>query len=366
MIETNERITRIIDTTPLLPVGILEVKSTGTAINTKASVQEAAAHAARDNTREALGEWFNPSSEKQRVLDIREFDEGRITLMEPTGKYAHIAWMIAAAERAYFDHLAPTEQVAVRTAYQAPFEFHTEYMRYGIEALLQARRLAPSNINFLVENAMPIVTDENHRVSRSIALKHMHVVSLDPTKVIPTDERIAHLEKEQRLLRRVIPRVIDTALFGEDEIYRKGLYGVLQSYDQRVAIGEKLAPPVGYTMHFKDIHEGNVRQAIEPLVAIVRADHKLYENIEKHEQSKMRPENQERMKPLLSKREYLYFDENGYLNAIRSPQKVSHAGGMEAGGTILRRTPDAEEVYSRQQYDDLNMALLKGLGEIKN
>ncbi len=365
------RINVIHDNHTLLPSGRVEVHSTGQAIRNTVSRAEAAASVQHTNRGSWLKDWFDLQSKRQRVLHAEQHTDGKLGIIEPTGKYDYLDWLVVMADN---EQLATKDDalVPVKRAVDVTPELHDRYLDMSLRVLLAAERRFPQNHALIEENDMQQITNADHRLSRSIGYVHSHVISSAPTDIKPGFVDNPHLRYERAFLRKVTGKLVDDLMTRQDgigPIVKKGLENALADLKHSVSIGIRKQPPYGYSLKLNGITRENVLQNISTVRDIMRFNNIAYEAIE----AQAREEAAEQMekvaarykqrfpddddfsiRPPLSRRQYTYFGPTGELTVLLSPQILSHGGPMEAKKVSCDRSPDYVDPYTREQYNSIN------------
>lgn len=311
-----------------LPHGELKLHATSGAINTNEPLDKVAEATTRMNTPEFLEDKFfnelNPSILSTKTLE----SGGKVTVMQPSGPYSEDAVMVIARGPQSYKN----GEVLTQNSYDFPFDTQVEYVRTIMSGLKALHHLCEEEGTsseysiFGTENCMDQISDENFRLSRSIALPHSQIIRIDHKAVQPTTQRIDHLEHEQRLLRHIGKAKVFSQDFMKHMEKRAG--------ESLRNIQTRTTAPFGYDISFNSGVDASE-------VARVLAEHHSAIGILSNQWvNRLKPSNKQRTKPMPSYRAFYHYAPNKDFVVTISPEITSHAGVLEAAGIILDRSPE--------------------------
>lgn len=358
----------------LLPPGRLTIHTQMTSpANAEWSKEDAAWTIAAMNTPEYLrGDLLNMGAVYRKAIDRK----GVCQIKIPKSPYGPGGLMVIAADNRLFDpnnDKSMTENgiVPTTTIYDYDVKLQKEYFRQTLAAMLAMEEFNLPDENpqqdtprvLATENNMAIVSNESHRVPRSIGLPHLHVFKagswIDTTA---TPKFPPHLRAEQRLLRRgdhLERFATDVSSTISDELGRLG---------GDVQISLRDIEPFGYAITTPITRNQNLDDQAEILQKVMASHQKAYmeatgrhidgvnkRRIESKKKSTAKAGRidstpmliEEKIIPQPSMRTYLYFNNRGFLTCVISPEFISSAGVMEAAGVILHRDATNDNPYQR-------------------
>lgn len=318
--------------------GYLHLYAERPAINTSASVMDAAAIANRQNTADYLKQTFftpNPS-----ILSMHELENGgQTTLMIPSGPYAEGAVMVIAKG----PHSLDREGIQTETIYDYPDDVQNSYWMTIYSSLQACNELAKEKgrdgLHVVAsENCIATRTNAVHRTSRSIALPHSQIFTLDEQHITPFDEdeeEINHLVFEQQALQQ------ERWLKGYTQLVQGLVVNKMRHGLEGLRCETKA--PFGYS--FIASYDG----AIEEITQVMNAHHQAYTEAAELWVPQLKPSFQEKISiPQPSYRLYMS-SEDGNFQVTVSPEFLSHAGVLEAAGVELKRGPQYPRRISEEQ-----------------
>ena len=167
----------ILDDYQFFRTGIIEIHFAAPRGNDSQLTRVQAAELTRDRNRaEALIKNF---IDKEPLLR-RSFETGMTQIMTPSTPYAYGGVMIAAAGEALFS-AQPDEEVRTEMAFDMDPELGREYYRQILASIqaqedVQFPRQDNSAPVVAYENSIASISNEQHRLPRTIALPHAHII----------------------------------------------------------------------------------------------------------------------------------------------------------------------------------------------
>lgn len=305
-----------------LETGVLQLHSSAPAVNTQDSVKKAAAIADAQNSRSYLeAAFFNGHA---RTIHHEQLSTGgQLSLIIPTGPYADISFLVAAAGPETFDK----EIVDTETIYDYPPELQAAYWKMIITSLKTLRDLRGSHNDqvFAVENCIVTRTSDDKRTSRSIGVPHSQILLLNTEAIVPQAWEIPALSKEQRILKSP---VFLSLLRTELDKVKTDL-----SRSVRESLAQQYHAPFGYTFLLDQPTD------FDRVAEELNTHHQAYMQAAETAVARLKPSNRDRLIPQPSYRVYLSLDADK-LKVTISPEFISHAGVMEAAGIKLERSPE--------------------------
>lgn len=318
--------------------GYLHLYAERPAINTADAVSKAAEIANIFNTPNYLQETFfepNPT-----ILYTENLTSGgQTTLMIPSGPYAEGAVMVIAKG----PHSLDKEEVQTETIYDYPDDVQESYWNTIYTSLQAFSELAEEKggegLHVVAsENCIATRTNEEHRTSRSVALPHAQIFTLNEADIVPfeeDEEKIRHLVFEQTALQQDkflsrYTQLVQELVTGE---MRHGLEGLRR--EQKA--------PYGYS--FVASHDGDIEEIRE----VMQAHHQAYTEAAHMWIPQLKPTFQQQITiPQPSYRLYMSSD-GGNFQVTVSPEFLSYAGVLEAAGVELKRGPQFPRRITEEQ-----------------
>lgn len=364
------------DTQKLMRSGESRTQSFGQAISNSLSIEKAHAEVQKTNSGAWLRGWAEYNNPDQKVLHVEKYNEGFIGVMEPTGKYTPLDWLVWAADNEQWS-TPDSELVPVRRAEDYPDEFFSKYVGANLRLLITLQKLYPQNKAIITENNMPDLTNGHGRITRSIALPHSHILSVADDHITPgweSDERKAdeprrRFERSQlrRIMNRLLPQVINEEIDPQYAKEQKEIQDILTQLSEKGAVikARKVAPH-GYSLEAEGITQENALDRIDGIVEILRLNDAFYKTAEQLMRNKFsneletvsrwysRRHNDFSLKPPLTRRQYIHFAENGNLTIITSPEIFDHSGPMEAAKVASLRSPVYPDMVTPEERENVN------------
>jgi hypothetical protein len=322
----------------LFPKGSLQVHASFGAINTNVGVEQAAQQVHNLNSTSFLFNTFFGDNES--ILATNQLQSGsRITLMSPSGPYSEDSVMVIAAGPDSFEREIATTQ----TIYDFPEDVQVAYFSYineGLKIHLEKNNGRGDVRAVATENCIASVSNQEHRTSRSIALPHTQIFSINYAQITPSNPTIDHLKKEQRILSN--KKLASSFINGINIRLKEEL-----AYCDLPRLATQAGLPTGYSLNLGEV------TSPEKIQRVMKAHHYAFKKETVMRAGEflptLKPENQKRIKPFPSYRMYMTYNDQNELVSIISPQYISHAGVIEAAGVALDRSPLHPNVYSEEE-----------------
>ena len=294
-----------------------------------------------------------------------------VQIMTPSSPYAHGGVMVVAAspELLAANEKTPEEVVRTETAFDLTPEMRIEYYKQ-ILASIQAEEdtLLPNRDNGKVmayENTVPSISNEDHRLPRTIALPHMHVLKGGEwvnEAVLPP--RPHGFGLEQKIAQ-------DEDLFGRfrDEWFVPYVDTLSLEDSEMPSLEMRSKTPYGYTIASKITRDSPLEKQARDLSHLLIAHHAAYSDFATQEarrtdatRTQRRHEFMKRTGVILpplpsvaetlplqpSYRTYLYY-RDGLLTATISPMFITTLGAMEGMETAVNRGLHHEKAFTDEE-----------------
>ncbi len=302
----------------------------------------------------------------------RQVGEDRIVqIMAPSSPYAYGGVMVVATspELLAADEKAPEAVVRTETAFDLEPEVRVEYYKQ-ILASIQAEEdtLLPNCDNGKVmayENTVPSISNEDHRLPRTIALPHMHVLKGGEwvnESVLPP--RPHGFSLEQKISQ-------DEDLFGRfrDEWFIPYVGTLPLNEAEMPSLEMRSKTPYGYTIASKIARNSPLEKQAQDLSKLLIAHHAAYSDFAAQEARRADDTRTQRRYEFMKKtgailppprsvaeilplqpsyRTYLYY-RDGLLTATISPMFITTLGAMEGMETAVNRGLHHEKVFTDEQ-----------------
>jgi hypothetical protein len=298
-------------------------------------------------------------------------EDGMVQIMAPSSPYAYGGVMVVAASPKLLaaDEAAPETVVRTETAFDLTSEMRIEYYKQ-ILASIQAEEdtLLPNRDNGKVmayENTVPSISNEDHRLPRTIALPHMHVLKGGEwvnESVLPP--RPHGFSLEQKIAQ-------DEELFGRfrDEWFIPYV-GTLPLDDSEMpSLEMRSRTPYGYTIASKITRDSMLEKQARDLSDLLIAHHAAYSDFATQEaqrtddiRAQRRHDSMKKTGTILpplpsvaetlplqpSYRTYLYY-RDGLLTATISPIFITTLGAMEGMESAINRGLHHEKAFTDEE-----------------
>lgn len=357
---------RLTDSHLLLPSGVLRIHAPSESTSTTTMHKdEKAAKTLPQNTPDFLRSHLLGGDSLYR----RDFDDGIVLTKEPSKPYAYGGVMIVAAGSDVLQYRG-TDIVKTKNIYDYGFAVQHEYFKHIIAALKAQRvvRLPHDDAQqdpyaIAVENTQLKISDYEHRMPRSIALPHAHVIKVgnwtDAKSPIPDHYSF---RAEQRLLQ-------SEDVFDElSQFYRDTLGSQRDVFPARSLSGIALrkVSPFGYTILTNISFADSAAQQARSLADLMQDHHKVYSA---YSHKKINAANmartarlakegrgefkkiEDQIIPQPSYRTYIYYAED-MLRVTISPSVLSTTGVIEAANVFFHRSPSHAPVYSDNEMNE--------------
>lgn len=365
-----------IENKPLLPSGHLLIHSKHKAAGASVSRKEAAEFSKKLNTVEYL---TNNLISGEYIYRRRDPILGLVQTIFPTSPYDYGGVMILAANpNDWIDqssgHLQPGKLVPTTNIYDYDHSIQQEYFRQifaSFTAIKQVQLLNHESGSrvMVVENTTSQVSNEEHRISRSIALPHAQVCliggRIDINKAPPI---YLHQQVEQGFLQReeAITR------FVEDISVEMRQYILALPLNSRFAL--RGAAPYGYSILTDLKTDNSLLENISTFQKLMNIHHQAYISIsgelidylnlkrdlrrrewcgEKGKAYVPKKPLETLLIPQPSYRTYIY-EEGDNLRVTISPEFISGTAVIEAAGIYIERGPLLPAFYSIEQLEEIH------------
>lgn len=298
-------------------------------------------------------------------------EDGMVQIMTPSSPYAYGGVMVVAAssELLAADEKNPETVVRTETAFDLQPEVRIEYYKQ-ILASIQAEEdtLLPNCDNGKVmayENTVPSISNEDHRLPRTIALPHMHVLKGGEwvnESVLPP--RPHGFSLEQKIAQ-------DEGLFRRfrDEWFLPYIDTLPLEESEMPSLEMRSETPYGCTIASKIARNNPLEKQAQDLSNLLIAHHAAYSDFAVQEAQRTDDIRTQRRHEFMKKtgvilpslrsvaetfplqpsyRTYLYY-RNGLLMATVSPMFITTLGAMEGMETAVNRGLHHEKIFTDEQ-----------------
>lgn len=365
-----------IEDEPLLPSGHLMIHSKHKAAGASVGRKKAAELSKKLNTVEYLTDNLISIEYIYRKSDPLL---GLVQTIFPTAPYGYGGVMVLAANpNNWIDRsngrLEPGKPVPTTNIYDYDFNTQEEYFRQILASLRAIKKVQFLNHELgsrviVVENTTADVSNEEHRISRSIALPHAQVCLIgERVDVSKSPPRYLHQQIEQGFLQReeMMTRFIKdiSSEMREHELgshldVRFALRGATP-YGYSILTGIKtdicLLKNISIFQKLMNIHHQAYTRVSKEFIAY----HNLKRDLRKREWSGERGKAYISKKPLEmllipqpSYRTYIY-EEGKNLKVTISPEFISGTAVVEAAGIFIERGPCIPAFYSIEQLAEIH------------
>ncbi len=339
------------DSQVLIPQGTLKVYSHVEGTSTTTMNRLAKASRAREqNTGEYLAK--NLLDTDSSLYSSRILGSGLVLAMEPINIYGYGDIMVVAATESVLNAISNSQGdqvVDTFNIFDCDDTLQTEYYRYLLATLrAQNKTPFPNQMSdkkpdaMIFENTAVSVSTDKHRMTRSIALPHAHIVKVGDWIDQRENGRSTFVSRaENKLLK-------DEMLFNMFRDFFESSIG-----QERVAytdIKHRSSPPYGYTISLPINWNEEFYQQAKTLKDFMAMHHQVYSkfsDIILEQMNQNRSRNSQRAKkpiesqviPQPSYRTYIYYlDENLMLTI--SPEAISTTGVIEGAEVFIKRGPN--------------------------
>lgn len=296
-----------------------------------------------------------------QMLYRRMFDDGMVQIMLPTTQYSYGGVMVVAIDmrkqKMLGDALVPAQN-----SFTLPKVMSEEYYRQILASLRAAEKTPHTggggecmSVALAYENTTVDVSNDEHRIPRSLALPHAQVITSGPW--IASEEAIRktfRTRSEQKLLSNE-KWFVNFMSFAESELARKHPENAT-SFNFKL----RAESPFGYSLQISD-GASSITADAKRLTEMLRIHHEIYGAYAKHaidERDKARrtKAGHERLPisklliPQPSYRTYVYY-EDGALRVTISPAFLAADGAIEALDISIIRSRENERMYSPAEVD---------------
>jgi hypothetical protein len=298
-------------------------------------------------------------------------EDGMVQVMTPSSPYAYGGVMVVAAspELLAANEAAPETIVRTETAFDLTPEMRIEYYKQ-ILASIQAEEdmLLPNRDNGKVmayENTVPSISNENHRLPRTIALPHMHVLKGGEwvnESVLPP--RPHGFSLEQKIAQ-------DEDLFGRfrDEWFVPYVGTLPLEESEMPSLEMRSKTPYGYTIASKITRDNPLEKQARDLSGLLIVHHAAYSDFAIQEAQRTDDIRMQRRHEFMKKtgailpplpsvvetlplqpsyRTYLYYRDR-LLTATISPMFITTLGAMEGMETAVNRGLHHEKAFTDEE-----------------
>ena len=296
---------------------------------------------------------------------------GMVQIMTPTSPYAYGGVMVVAAspELLAADEKGPETVVRTETAFDLKPKMRIEYFKQilaGIQA--EEDTLLPNLDNGKVmayENTVPSISNEDHRLPRTIALPHMHILKGGEwvnEAVLPP--RPHGFSLEQKIAQ-------DDELFGRfrDEWFIPYVDTLLLGASEMPSLKMRTKTPYGYTIASKIARSNPLEKQAQDLSSLLVAHHEAYSDFVAQEAQRTDNIRTQRRREFMKKtgailpplpsvaetlplqpsyRTYLYY-RDGLLTATISPMFITTLGAMEGMESAVNRGLHHEKAFNDEE-----------------
>lgn len=298
-------------------------------------------------------------------------EDGMVQIMTPSSPYAYGGVMVVAAspELLAADKRAPDAVVRTETAFDLASDLRTEYFKQ-ILASIQAEEdtLLPNCDNGKVmafENTVPSISNEKHRLPRTIALPHMHIL------------KGGEWIKEDALPPRPLGFALEQKIAQDEDLFKRFrddwftpcIKALSLEVSEMPSLEMRHKVPFGYTIASRIARDAPLEKQAQGLSNLLLAHHAAYSEFASKEaqtvdsaRAQRRHEFMKRTGIILPKlpsvterfplqpsyRTYLYY-RDGLLTATISPMFITTLGAMEGMETAVNRGLQHQERFSNEE-----------------
>ena len=299
-----------------------------------------------------------PAEIRRRFLETEALkkcavESGAVVMShEPTGAYSAGAVQVMAIRSGIVDdsiELQDGERLPTFSIYHfeadAQLEYFTQILS-NIQAIEQAygEIFGKKTRVMATENAAATVSDEKHRLARTVAEPHTQIFAVNDTTQ-PLDAGMIHpsLKHERRVIKILFGHIAEHLSLMQEELNEKGADSV------RVAV--RSASPVGYVMQ-TNIHRSEpISDQASRLNLLMATHHQHYESSAKQlmeDMGKRHPRLRELLLPQPSYKVYTMYNDQGFLEISIAPTLFAQTGVIEALDRALYRDPEAPKFFKAE------------------